>query len=180
MNKITIITIMLLFTSLINASENGNLLKRLSESKFTLKEVIANAEKISGPATSAKFELDGTELVYSVYTAPQGLEVSAEETTLSEVSGSATVSPINSKIEVFSDKEHIARASTHLTLRQLSKFSLAELIDVAQTIKSGVVYSIKNPIVKNKTAVAEVLILMKDGRTELVNIDMFTAKVICN
>jgi uncharacterized membrane protein YkoI len=161
-----------------HAGEDTILIKKLADAKFTLKEAIAAAEKTSGPATSAKFEMDGDQLVFSVYTAPQGLQTTPEETELTEIAGSATVAPVTGKAEIFTDKEHIARASSHLTLMQLSKFSLNEIIDIALNAQSGTVYSVKNPSVKNHKAVAEVLILTEGGHTETVRVDMMNGKII--
>ena len=129
----------------VKASEDPKLIKKIREAKFTLQQIVAYAERTSGPATSAKFEMDATELVFSVYTAPQGLSTSAESTELTELSGSAVNVPIQAKAEIFTDKEHIARASTHLTLMQLSSLSLSQVIEVAQANQRGIVFSVKNP-----------------------------------
>lgn len=178
MKKSIVILAVSLISMIVNASEDTNLIKKLAEAKLSLKDAITLAEKTSGPATSAKFEMDGEQLVFSVYTAPQGPETSAEETELTEFSGNATVLPIVSKTEIFTDKEHISRASAHLTLKQLSRFSLSEIIDLALVAQNGIAYSIKNPIVKNHRAVADILILTKKGNIETVSVDMITGKII--
>lgn len=178
MKKSVVILVLSLISMVVNASEDTNLIKKLAEAKLSLKEAITLAEKTSGPATSAKFEMDGDQLVFSVYTAPQGLEASAEETELTEFSGSAAVLPIVSKTEIFADKEHISRASTHLTLKQLSRFSLNEILDIALVVQNGFAFSIKNPKVFNHKAVAEILILTPKGNIETVNVDMTNGKII--
>lgn len=178
MKKNLIILTTLLMAMVANASEDTTLIKKLADAKFSLKEAISLAEKISGPATSAKFEMDGDQLVFSVYTAPQGLEASAEQTELTEISGSATILPAVGKAEIFSDKEHISRASAHLTLKQLSRYTLNEIIDIALSAQIGTAYSVKNPKVINHKAVAEVLILTSKGNTETVSVDMITGKII--
>lgn len=174
---LTVVSLILL-GSLAHASDNGDLVKKIREAKFTLKDAIAYAERTSGPATSAKFEMDGSELVFSVYTAPQGLRASAEETDLTELSGSAVLLPIQAKTEVFADKEHIARASTHLTLMQLSRLTLAQVIDEAQECYKGIVFSIKNPQVRDRKAVADVSILTPDNHVVVVSIDLMTGEEI--
>jgi uncharacterized membrane protein YkoI len=178
MKKFLLVTVLAAVSMFAYAGEDAVLIKNLSLAKLSLKEAVALAEKTSGPATSAKFEMDGDQLVFSVYTAPQGLEASPEETDLTEISGSATTLPAVGKAEVFADKEHIARASAHLTLKQLSRFTLSEIIDIALKAQEGTVYSVKNPSVKNHKAIAEVLILTGNGHTESVNVDMLTGKII--
>lgn len=180
MKKTLIILTVGLMAMLANASEDATLIKKLADAKLSLKDAISLAEKTSGPATSAKFEMDGNQLVFSVYTAPQGLEASAEETELTEISGSATILPAAGKAEVFSDKEHISRASTHLTLKQLSRYSLSEIVDIALSAQNGTAYSVKNPRILNHKAVAEVLILTSKGNTESISVDMLTGKIIRN
>src|SRR3954464_8940627 len=100
------------------------LISKLKDSKISLLQGIKQAEKTSGPVTSAKFEMDGDNLSLSIYTAPQGLNTPAETNQLSELAGDPTVAPFAPKTEVFADKEHIARASVHLTLMQLSRLTL--------------------------------------------------------
>ena len=154
------------------ANDDAALLQKLPEAKITLIDAINFAEKTSGPATSAKFEMDGTELVYSVYTAPQGLAQLAEETDLTEMAGSAMALPTQGKAEVFTDKEHIARASMHLTLMQLSNLNLKEVIAKAARTQKGIVYSVKNPMVRDHHAVADVSILTPEGKSVVVTIQL--------
>lgn len=155
-----------------HASDDTVLIQKLKEAKFSLIDVIAFSEKNSGPAISAKFEMDGNDLVFSVYTAPQGLKASAEETALSELAGPATSLPIDAKTEIFTDKEHIARASTHLTLMELSKLNLTQVIRMALHAQPGFAFSVKNPTVKNRKAIAEVMILKDDGQVVTVSVDL--------
>lgn len=164
--------------SLAQASDNVDLVNKIREAKFTLKDAIAYAERTSGTATSAKFEMKGGELVFSVYTAPQGLRASAEETDLTELLGSAVLLPIQAKTEVFADKAHIARASTHLTLMQLSTLTLAQVIDEALEYHKGIVFSVKNPQVRDRKAIADVSILTLDNHVIVVSIDLMTGEEI--
>jgi hypothetical protein len=159
------------------ASEDAVLLKKLATAKMTLKDVVAYAEKTSGTATSAKFEMDGEQLVFSVYTVPQGLMTAPDQTDLTEIAGSATVAPIAGKAEVFTDKEHIARASSHQTLMQLSNLTLSQIIDRALEKEAGTAFSVKNPVVRNHRPVADVLVLDDDGDVETVSVDMLTGKI---
>ena len=172
------LTLGLLSAAHVLASDEDQLLQKLRLAKFTLSDAISYAEKTSGPATSAKFEMDGTELVFSVYTAPQGLNVSAEETALTELAGSATALPISAKAEVFADKEHIARASTHLTLMQLSPLNLKQVLQKALTLQAGLAFSVKNPLVRNHRAVADISVLKADGKIATVTIDLLNGNQI--
>lgn len=159
------------------ASDDSELLSRLKDAKFSLLDAIVFAEKSSGTALSAKFEMDGDEMVYSVYTAPQGIALPAESADLTEVSGSAKILPMQFKTEIFQDKEHIARASTHLTLMQLSSFNLKQVIQKALNVKKGIVYSVKNPQVRNHRAVADVSILLLNGNVATVTVDLISGKM---
>jgi hypothetical protein len=161
-----------LCSSLAAASEDAQLIAKLKDAKFSLMDAIRYAEKNSGPATSAKFEMDGDKLVFSVYTAPQGLEALPEATDLTEISGSATTTAVEGQAEIFTDKEHIARASSHLTLMQLSNMTLTEVIAKALRIQPGIAFSVKNPQVRNHRAVADVSIVDQDGDVEVVTIDL--------
>ena len=156
------------------ASEDPRLLQKLKSARFDLLYAIQTAEEVSGPATSAKFELDGDDLVFSVYTAPQGINQSPETTDLTEVSGPTDNPVITPKVEVFTDKEHIARASVHQTLMQLSSLGLADVIRTALKKEKGFAYSVKNPMVRNHKAVADVSILKDDGSVAVVTIDLMS------
>lgn len=175
--KLNLLTLSLVFLTTANvwAADDAQLLQQLKQARFSLVDAINNAEKTSGPAISAKFEMDGNDLVFSVYTAPQGLMVSAEETELMELSGSAVSLPVTAKTEIFTDKEHIARASTHLTLMELSTLTLKQVIELAQSYQSGIVFSVKNPLVRNHRAVADVSILKVDGKVAVVSIDLLSS-----
>ena len=72
------------------AEESGEakaLIAKLGESKHSLLDGIAQAEKENGPAISAKFELEDGKLMLSVYTAKQGRDRDAEHNTLMELIG---------------------------------------------------------------------------------------------
>jgi hypothetical protein len=87
---------------------------------------------------SSKFELndDKTGLNLSVYTARQGRDVAPEENTLVETQGdpadAAKPWAQNATAEVFSDAEHLRRASEHLTLMRIAHASLFDVIEAAE------------------------------------------------
>lgn len=141
-------------------------------------EGIKQAEQTSGPAISAKYEMDGTNLSLSIYTAPQGLNTPAETNDLTELSGDPTVAPFAPTAEIFKDKEHIARASVHLTVMQMSKFPLSVLIEKALDVQPGVAYSVVNPMVRNGQPVADVFIADDEGNSVKVTIDVRTGHVV--
>jgi hypothetical protein len=114
----------------------------------------------------------GDQLVFSVYTAPQGLEASPEKTDLTEVLGHATLLPVAGKPVVFADKEHIARASTHQTLMQLSPYTLRQIVEAALARQPGMAYSVKNPMVRSHEAVADVAILTRTGKSVVVTVEL--------
>lgn len=81
--------------------------------------------------TSAKYEVEDGKLMLSIYTVPEGLKGEPEKATLTEMSGKASAGTAGLKAEVFTDKEHIARATVHMTHFQLSKLSLKNVIRLA-------------------------------------------------
>jgi hypothetical protein len=148
----------------------------LKDSKTTLLEAIVYAEANSGPATSAKFEVDDGKLMVSIYTIPEGLSVEPEKATLTELAGPASEGTQNLKADVFTDKEHIARASVHLTLLQLSRLNLKQILQIAVKRKPGTVIDIRNPMVRNKRPVADVILIDEDQRPATVTVDLLSGK----
>jgi hypothetical protein len=159
------------------AGTDGEVIAHLKDAKITLLQGIAQAEKSSGPVTSAKFEMDGSDLSLSIYTAPQGLNTPAEDNDLTELAGSATVSPYAPSAEVFADKQHIARASVHLAVRQMSVLSLSEIIEEALEVQAGTPYSVANPMIRNGEPVADVFIADKNGKSVKVTVNVRTGEV---
>src|SRR5206468_1395812 len=104
-------------------------------------------------------------------TAPEGLNVPAETNSLTELSGDPTVLPFAPGAEVFADKEHIAHASTHLAVMQLSILSLSEIIDKALDVQPGTAYSVVNPQIRNRKAVADVFIVNRHGKSVRVTVN---------
>src|SRR5829696_1949895 len=120
--------------------EAGVLLGMLKESKISLADGIRQAEKAYGPAISAKFEMKGDKLVLSVYTAKEGLSKDSEHNVLMELIGDATKAEWEPETEVFEDKPHIARSAMHLTVLQLTKLTLEDIVKKASAKQRGTVY----------------------------------------
>lgn len=150
----------------------------MNTAKMSLTEGIDYAEKTSGAATSAKFEIsDDGKLELSVYTIPEGLNVEAEKSQLTELSGLASEDLSKLKATVFTDKEHIARSAVHLTLRQLSKMSLKQIVEKAEKAVSGRAIDVRNPIVRNNKPVADVVVVGKNQKISTVTIDLLSGQV---
>jgi hypothetical protein len=149
----------------------------LGTAKVSLVEGITFAEKTSGVATSAKFEIDKGKLVLSIYTIPEGLGVEPEKATLTELVGNAADGTVGLKTHVFEDKEHIARSAVHMTLFQLSPMSLKQVIDQALSRQNGIVIDVRNPMIRNQRPVADVILVDDDGDDAYtVTVDLLNGK----
>lgn len=178
MKKMNLILILTALTGLTARADDAQVIAKLPAAKISLLDGIRQAEKSSGTVTSAKFEIgDDGNLSLSIYTAPQGLRTPPETNELTELSGDPTVAPFAPSAEVFKDKEHIARASVHLTLMQLSRLNLVQIIQKAQAKMDddAVPYSVANPMVRNSEPVADVFFAI-DGRSEKVTVNMRTGE----
>jgi hypothetical protein len=157
------------------------IMSQMKNAKISLVQGIELAEKTSGVVTSAKYEIgDDGKLSLSIYTVPEGLSVAPEKATLTELSGDPTAQPFKFAPEVFTDKEHIARASVHLTLFQLSPLSLKDVIKAALKKVSGTPIDVRNPMVLNKRPVAEVIIHDDSGDEDdfySVTVDLLNGKI---
>jgi uncharacterized membrane protein YkoI len=152
-------------------------LGKLKDSKHSLADGIAKAEKENGVAISAKFEMDGETLMLSVYTAKEGLSKDSEHNALIELGGDATKSPWTPGTEVFEDKKHLTRAAMQLTLVQLSRLTLTDAIKKAEAAQPGTVYSVI-PALKDGAPVFEVKIATADGKSIHLTVDGRTGKAI--
>jgi uncharacterized membrane protein YkoI len=152
-------------------ADDKQLLSKVSASRHTLADGIRQAEKTDGPAISAKFEMEGDQLMLSVYTAKQGRDHDAEHNTLMELNGPASDATWAPKTEVFGDKEHLARSAMQLTLMQLSRMSLSDVIKKAEAQQSGTVYS-ATPAVQEGRPVVNVLVATRDGQSKHLTIDL--------
>ncbi len=157
--------------------EASALLTKLSQTKHSLAAGIKQAEKEEGVAISAKFEMEGDELSLSVYTAKQGQITDAEHNTLMELAGNPTTDQWKPKKEVFEDKAHIARASMHLTLMQLTKLTLADVVQKAAAHQPGTVYSVI-PAIRDGKPVCDVLVATPDHKSVPLTIDLRTGEAI--
>ena len=162
------------------AEESGEakaLIAKLGESKHSLLDGIAQAEKENGPAISAKFEFEDGKLMLSVYTAKQGRDRDAEHNTLMELNGDASAPQWQPKAEVFEDKAHIARSAMQLTLLQLTKLSLSDIARKAAAMQKGTLYS-AIPAVQGGKPVVNVLVATPDGRSVSLSMDAQTGQAL--
>lgn len=159
------------------AAEAAAVVSKLGESKHTLLDGIAQAEKANGPAISAKFELEDGKLMLSVYTAKAGRGADAEHNTLMELIGEAAAPRWQAKSEVFEDKPHIARSAMQLTIMQMTRLSLSDLVKKAAAIKQGTVYS-AIPSVKGGRPVVDALIATPDGKSAALVLDAVTGQAV--
>ena len=163
----------------LRAEESGDsaLLSSLSQSKHSLADGIAQAEKQNGAAISAKFEVEDGKFWLSVYTAKAGLKSDAEHNELIELKGEANAANWAPAIEVFEDKKHLTRSAMQLTLVQASKLSLVDAIKKAGAAQAGTVYS-AIPAVKDGNPVFNVKVATAGGKSVNVVIDGKTGQVV--
>jgi hypothetical protein len=146
-------------------------IKHLPETKHTLVEGIQEAERSSGTAISAKFEFEDGKFWLSVYTAKDGRTRDAEHNSLLELKGEPNGATWKPDTEVFADKAHLTRAATQLTLMQLSKMGLADIVKKAASGQAGIPYS-AIPAVQSGKPVVVVLFALPDGNTSAVNVEL--------
>jgi len=158
--------------ALLSAAEHDDaaLLGRLKDSKHTLASGIAQSEKENGVAISAKFEMKGDTLMLSVYTAKAGMGKDAEHNALIELQGDAATADWKPETEVFEDKKHLTRSAMQLTLVQLSKLTLTDVIKKAEAAQPGTVYSVI-PSVRDGNPVFDVLVATTEGKSVHLAID---------
>jgi hypothetical protein len=152
-------------------SADTETVSRLSQSKLTLVDGIRQAAMTQGSPISAKFEFEDGKFWLSVYTAKAGMAADAEHNTLMELQGEANAPAWKPNVEVFSDKEHLTRSATQLTLMQLSKLDLAAIVEKAAASEKGTAYS-AIPAVKNGKAVVTVKFGMRDGSSHSVDVSL--------
>lgn len=152
-------------------SADAETIKRLAESKHTLIEGIRQAEQANGTAISAKFEFQDGKLWLSVYTAKDGRDLDAEHNTLIELKGEPNTAAWEPSTEVFKDKKHLTRSAMQLTLIQLSKMSLGDIVTNASAGQTGTAYA-AIPAVKGGKAVVVVLFALPTGKTSAVNVNL--------
>jgi len=175
---VTIIT--LIFSQFAMAADHTpeHIIPLLKNVKISMQDGIALAEKSGALAISSKYEITGPGVLeLSVYTVPEGINVEAENATLTELSGDASKTPFEFDSTIFSDKTHIARASSHLTIIQMSKFSLKEIVSIATAKNNGIAIDVRNPVVRNKTPVADVVVALPSGKATTVSVNLVTGKL---
>jgi hypothetical protein len=158
-------------TAVAAGSADAETIKHLSESKHTLVDGIRQAEQANGAAVSAKFEFEDGKFWLSVYTAKDGRARDAEHNTLMELKGEPNAATWKPATEVFDDKEHLTRSAMQLTLMQMTKLSLADIVTKAASGQAGKPYS-AIPAVKDGKAVVVVLFALPDGKSNAVSVDL--------
>jgi hypothetical protein len=156
--------------------QDEELLRALSTSKHSLAEAIQQLTKGAETPISAKFEIEDGKFSLSVYTAGKGLGVDAEHNVLQEYAGSPVSAAWEPKVEVFDDKEHIARSAQQLTLMSLSTASLVDVLKKAEKAQAGTVYSIK-PVLRDRKA-QFVVLTAQNGRTVEIAFDVLTGEEV--
>jgi len=144
---------------------------RLATSKHTLVEAIRQTEQANGTVISAKFEFEDGKLWLGTYAAKSGRAADAEHNTLIELKGEPTAATWKPAIEVFADKEHLTRSAMQLTLMQLSKAGLADIVTTASKANQGTAFS-AIPAVKGGKAVVVVMFATADGKTHAVDVEL--------
>jgi hypothetical protein len=147
-----------------------SVISRLKAAKHTLLEGIQSLEKQNSTPISAKLEVEEGRLWLSVYGAKSGLHKCAEKNVLFEVKGDAAAAKWEPTTEVFEDREHLARASTHLTLMQTTSLTLAHAVELVAGSGKGHVYS-AIPALKDGKTVIDVKVASAAGQTAHVFVD---------
>jgi len=178
--KLVITTVLIaLLCPIAQAAEHApeKIIPRLKSARLSLADGIALAEKSGAVATSAKFEItDSGVLQLSVYVVPEGLGDEPEKSTLSELAGDASKSPFVFEKEIFEDKVHIARSAVHMTMFQLSKLSLRDVLHKANAVQPGTPIDVRNPRVIKGRPVADVVLALSNGKSATVRVDLTTGQ----
>jgi len=107
-------------------------------SNISMADALAQAAG-TGPVIEAKFELDDSgALSLSTYPIGAALELDSERSKFQELAGDPTAASWQPALEAFHDVEHLTVSSRDLTLVQLAKTSIADV--VAQESSRGFVY----------------------------------------
>ena len=137
-------------------------------SAITMGQALAQTEAQNGVTIEAKFELDDAgKLSLSVYPAGQPVTFDAERNVFQEASADPTASPWTPSLDVFHDQEHLTRSARDLTLVQLSRRTLRDV--VARVEPSGRVYWAIPTIQEGRAGYG--VYLLRDGVSHYVFID---------
>jgi hypothetical protein len=137
-------------------------------SQIKMSQALTQAEAQNGVTIEAKFELDDAgKLSLSVYPIGQPITFDAERNVFQELSGDPTVASWTPSLEVFHDQEHLTRSARDLTLVQLSRRTLRDVVGRAEPY--GRVYWAIPTIQEGRAGYG--MYLMRDGVSRYVFID---------
>jgi hypothetical protein len=140
-------------------------------SKMSMSEGLAIAEAEHGPTIEAKFELgDDGKLALSVYPTTS-LELDSERNVFQEQAGDPTHVPWQSTLEQFHDQEHLTRSSRDLTLVQLSRYTLPEVVEELEEL--GMVYWAIPTIQEGRAGYGVYFLLRSDDEDEAQSVYLF-------
>jgi len=142
------------------------LLATFPQAKHSLADAIRQVTQGGEAATVAKFEYEDGALHLSVYTSANGLGVDAEHNQFKEYKGDPMQGDWRPETEVFDDFTHIARAAAYHTLMSMTRLSLLDIIDKAQSSAAGKALWVR-PVVVDGRPVFDVAV---EQYGELVNL----------
>jgi hypothetical protein len=138
-------------------------------STLHMSDALAQSEAAYGPTIEAKFELDDSnQLSLSVYPTGAAIGVDAERNVFQEAAGSPTGASWQPALEQFHDQEHLTRSARDLTLVQLSRYSLRQLVEEEEWF--GFVYW-AIPTLQEGRAGYGLYVLDEDGESEYEFVD---------
>lgn len=137
-------------------SGDAALTKAIGGAKFSLLQGIAQVARGMEVPTEAKYEMEDSKLMLSVYTSTKGFDTAAEDNSFIEYKGDATAAAWNPKKEVFADFKHISRAAQYHTLLSMTKMTIPNMIQKVSA--QGTVLSVKEKV-HNGKPVFEVMTL---------------------
>jgi len=179
MDRTIVAAMALLISAVAAAAEHApeKIIPKMKQARLSLMDGIALAEKNGAVATSAKFEITNSGVLQlSVYVVPEGLGREPEAVTLTELAGDTAQSPFKFETEVFQDKEHIARSAVHMTMFQLSRLSLKDVLKKANAVLGGVPIDVRNPRVRDGKPVADVTMALPNGASAVVRVDLISGQ----
>ncbi|HEX2733902.1 MAG TPA: hypothetical protein VHM70_19970 [Polyangiaceae bacterium] len=148
------------------------LLSHLPSAKHGLREALEAVLAEGAEPISAKLEFEEGRLWLSVYGAKEGLHKCAEKNELFELKGDATAEHWQPQREIFSDREHLTRASAQLTLMQTTNLTLEAALTHAALPGKSVVYSAIPSLKDGKTAI--VIEALVNGKPVQILVDETT------
>src|SRR5215470_18105336 len=119
----------------------------LKDPRDVLKSAISMGQGLAqaaqtGPVIEAKFEPDDSgNLSLSIYPV-KALNLDSERNVFQELSGDPTKAPWMTGLDTFHDFEHLTRSSRDLTLRQLSAFSIEQVVHEVEEDGANVYWAV--------------------------------------